>query len=232
MSDLGFVNYFLGIEVMQREQGFFICQRRFAEEVLKKFGMSGSKMVGTPIVPGSKLDRDNDGCLVDATHFKQLVGSLFYLTSTRPDMMYITGLLSRYMSRLTEMHFQVAKRALRYLKGTVNFGIMYKHGDGDKFWGFTDIDYAGDTEDNRSTSGYVFMLSSGAVSWSSKKQSVVALSTTEAEYIAAASSACQAMWLKNILKQLGYKEEGCICIMCDNTSTIKLSRNPVLHGRS
>lgn len=97
---------------------------------------------------------------------------------------------------------------------------------------FTDSDYAGDMEDSKSTSGYAFLLSSGAISWSSKKQPIVTLSTTEAEFVAAANCACQAIWMKRILKELGHENEDCTCIKCDNTSTIKLSKNPVLHGRS
>lgn len=232
MTDMGSMSYFLGIEVLQKEESIFIFRKRYALEVLKKFGRLESNIVGTPIVPGLKLDKDKHGNAVDATFFKQLVGSLFYLTSTRPDLMFITSLLSRYMASPTELHLQAAKRALRYLKGTVDYGIFYKHAADNKFSAFTDSDYAGDVEDSKSTSGYVFMLSLGAISWSSKKQPIVTLSTTEEEYVATASTACQAMWLKGILKQLGYEEGKCISIMCDNTSTIKLSKNPVLHGRS
>lgn len=114
-----------------------------------------------------------------------------YLTATRPDMMFVVNLLSRYMERPTELHLQAAKRALRYLKGTLDFGLFYKKEGNEKLIGYTDSDYAGDQDDRKSTSGYVFMMSSGAVSWSSKKQPVVTLSTTEAKFIAAASSACQ-----------------------------------------
>jgi hypothetical protein len=98
--------------------------------------------------------------------------------------------------------------------------------------GFTDSDYAGDQDDRKSTSGYVFMLGTGAVSWSSKKQPIVTLSTTEAEFVAATSCACQAIWLRRILEEIQFKQQGATSIYCDNSSTIKLSRNPVLHGRS
>lgn len=128
---------------------------------------------------------------------------------------------------------QAAKRALRYLKGIVDYGLFYKHCTNTKLLGFTDSNYAGDVEDSKSTSDYVFMLSSATISWSSKKQPIVTLSTTEAEFVAAAVSACQAVWLKRVLAQIGHGvEEDCTTIMCDNTSTIKLSKNPVLHGRS
>lgn len=131
-----------------------------------------------------------------------------------------------------EMHLQAAKRILRYLQGTTYYGLFYKKGEKSNLFGFTDSGYAGDIDDRRSTSGYVFMLGSGAVSWSLKKQPIVTLSTTEAELVAATSRAYQAIWLRKILEELQLKQQGATSIYCDNSSTIKLSKNPVLHGRS
>ncbi|XP_070667391.1 secreted RxLR effector protein 161-like [Malus domestica] len=128
-----------------------------------------------------------------------------YLTATRPDMMFIVSLISRYIERPTEIHLRAAKRALSYLKGIVNLGMFYRNGGNKELIGYTDSDYTGDQDDRKSTSGYVFMLSSWAMSWSSKKQSMVTLSTAEVEFIDAASSACQAIWLRRILQQLGYE---------------------------
>jgi hypothetical protein len=232
MSDLGKMRFFLGIEVLQGLDSIYICQKKYALEVLKRFGMMKSNSVNNPIVPGCKANKDEDGIKVDETYDKQLVGSLMYLTATRLDMMFVTCLINRYMSKPTELHLQVANRALRYLRGTVNFGIHYKKGGSGELLAFTDSDYAGDMEDRKSTSGYVFLLSSGAVSWSSKKQPIVTLSTTEAEFVAAAMCVCQALWIKRILKELGHSNGGCTQVKCDNSSTIKLSKNPVMHGRS
>ncbi|XP_048437163.1 secreted RxLR effector protein 161-like [Pyrus x bretschneideri] len=161
-----------------------------------------------------------------------MVGSLMYLTATRPDLMYTVSLISRYMEYPAETHVMAAKRILRYIKGTVEFGVFYKKGGDEGLIGYTDSDYAGDQDDRKSTSCYVFMLNSGAVSWSSKKQPVVTLSTTEAEFIAAASSACQVVWLRRILSSLNLRQTGSTVVYCDNVSTIKLSKNPVMHGRS
>ena len=122
---------------------------------------------------------------------------------------------------------------LRYLKGTTEFGIFYKKGVvDDELATYTDSDYAGDLEDRKRTSGYVFLLSSGAVSWSSRKKPVVSLSTTEAEFIVAASCACQAVWLKRVLGKLSQNQGKSTTIRCDNSSAIKLSKNPVMHGCS
>jgi hypothetical protein len=232
MTDLGKMRYFLGIEIFQMADGTYISQRKYSLDVLKRFGMEESNSVKNPIVPGGKIFKDKDGVKVDTTFFKQVVGSLMYLTATRPDLMFVVSLISRYAGQPTELHLQAAKRVLRYLKGTTNFRIFYKKGGSDELIAFTDSDYASDLEDRKSTSGYVFMLSFGAVSWSSKKQPIVTLSTTEAEFVAAASCACQVVWMRRILEKLGHSHGNSTTIFCDNSSTIKLSKNPVMHGRS
>lgn len=232
MTDLGKMKYFLGVEVVQNSDGIFIGQRKYAREVLERFGMKQCNSVYNPIVPGCKLSKDGSGAEIDATMYKKMVGSLMYLTATRPDLMYSVCLISRYMEKPTEMHLQAVKRIFRYLKGTVELGIRYRRCGEGSLVAFADSDYAGDVDDRKSTSGYVFMLGTGAVSWSSKKQPVVTLSTTEAEFIAAASCACQGVWLRRILEKLGHVQGMATTIYCDNSSAIKLSRNPVLHGRS
>ena len=232
MTNLGKMRYFLGLEVLQRSDGVFISQKKYALEVLKWFGMDKSNSVHNPIVPGFKLVKDEGGVKVNKTYYKQIVGSLMYLTATRPDMMFVVSLISRYMENPTELHLQAAKRVLRYLKGTTEFGIFYKKGGDDELAAYTNSDYAGDLEDRKSTSDYVFLLSSGAVSWSLRKQPVVSLSTTEAEFIAAASCACQAVWLKRVLGKLSQNQGKSTIICYDSSSAIKLSKNPVMHGRS
>jgi len=231
MTDLGKMRFFLGIEVLQKPEGIFLCQQKYANDVLKRFAMFESKPVKSPIVSGSKVNKDVNGMLVDDINFKQIVGSLMYLTATRPDIMFSVSLISRYLSRPTELHLQAAKRILRYLKGTTSYGIFYKKGEEANLLAFTDSDYAGDEDDSKSTSGYVFLFSSGAVSWMSKKQPIVTLSSTEAEFVAAAGCACQAIWMKRVLRFLTNSQNS-TRIMCDNSSTIKLSKNPVMHGRS
>ncbi|XP_019433125.1 PREDICTED: uncharacterized protein LOC109340021 [Lupinus angustifolius] len=232
MTDLGKMKYFIDIEVVQTTTGIFIGQKKYAQEILERFHMENCNPVRTPIEPGLKLSSDLDGERVDITYFKQIVGSLMHLTATRPDIMYVVCLISRYMERATELHLRIAKRVLRYLKGTTDFGIFYKKNGSLVLTGFTNSDYARDLDDRQSTSGQVFIIGSTAVSWASKKQQVVTLSTIEAEFIAAATSACQAIWLRRILEELHSYQDGPTVIHCDNSSTIKLSKNPVLHGRS
>eukprot|EP00257_Ricinus_communis_P015773 XP_015573748.1 uncharacterized protein LOC107261134 [Ricinus communis] len=232
MSDLGMMHYFLGIEVMQSSTGVFISQKKYVQEILDRFKMKDCNPASTPSEFAWKLNKDAEGKKVDSTIYKQIVGSLMYLTSTRPDIMHAVSVISRYMECPTEMHLLTAKRILRYLQGTKEFGLFYKKGGKSALIGFTDSDYARDVEDWKSTSGFFFSLGSEVVSWSSKKQPIVTLSTTEAEFVAATSCAYQAIWLRNILKELRFKQEEATTIYCDNSSAIKLSKNHVLHGRS
>ncbi|GJV64548.1 retrovirus-related pol polyprotein from transposon TNT 1-94 [Tanacetum coccineum] len=230
MTDLGKMRYFLGIEVIQNSAGIHISQRKYAVDMLSRFKMVECNAVVNPMVPGCRL-RHDDGEPVDETLFKQLVGSLMYITSTRPDIQFVVSFISRFMSKPTETHLAAAKRVMRYIQGTLDYGIWYKRGGKGKMEVFTDSDYAGDLNDRKSTSGYSVLWDGAAVSWSSKKQSIVALSSTEAEYVAAASCACQVIWVPQILEELGVKQIRGSVIKCDNTSAIQLSINPVFHGR-
>lgn len=232
MTDLGKMRYFLGVEVTQDTKGIFIAQQKYAKEILSRFGMEQCNMVCNPIVPGNRLSKDDNGKRVDAANFKQMVGCLMYLLATRPDLAYVVCLIARYKEKPTEMHFAAAKRILRYLKGSLQYGILYKKGAMScELEGWSDSDYAGDLDDRKSTSGYVYKFGSGAISWSSKKQAIVTLSTTEAEFVAASSCACQGIWLRKILHHLYQTQRSCTKIYCDNSSSIKLSKNLVLHGR-
>jgi hypothetical protein len=156
-----------------------------------------------------------------------------YMLATRPDMAFSVCLAARYMERPIEMHLVALKRILRYLKGTLNLGILYKCKT-DKnlvLQGWSDSDYAGDHDDRKSTSGYIFTMGTSAICWSSKKQPIVTLSTTEAEFVSSASCVCQCIWVRSILKRLNVKQDGSTFINCDNSSSIKLSKNPILHDR-
>ncbi|GAU23238.1 hypothetical protein TSUD_172660 [Trifolium subterraneum] len=234
MTDLGKMRHFLGIGVIQNEPGIFICQKRYAKEILERFNMDKSNEVCSPSVTGTKLSKHHKGEEVNPTQFKQIVGSLMYLTATRPDIMFAVNLIARrFMEHPVESHMMAAKRVLRYIRGTLELGIMYKKEKQEaRFLAYSDSDYGGDLEDRKSTSGYVFKIGSGAVSWSSKKQPVVTPSSTKAEFIFAAYCACQGIWLQRILLNMGFKLNKCLTVFCDNNSTIKLSKNPVLHGRS
>lgn len=146
--------------------------------------------------------------------------------------MYAVSFLSRFMAAPKEGHLLAAKKILRYLRGTIKFGIFYKRSSDSTLKGYTDSDFAGDLDGGKSTSGYVFMMGDGAVAWSSKKQPIVTLSTTEAEYVAATTCACQSIWMKEVLNSIEEDHCKCVTVFCDNSSSIKLSKNPVFHGRT
>ncbi|KAK2966883.1 hypothetical protein RJ640_028893 [Escallonia rubra] len=232
MNDLGLLHYFLGIEIQQTEGGIFICQKKYGETILKKFKMYGCKSVGTPLVVDQKLIREDGSGDVNASLFRSLVGSLLYLSATRPDIMYATSLLSRFMLKPSRIHYGAAKRVLRYIQGTLDFGIMYKKNEKLQLSGFCDIDWAGSVDDMRSTSGYAFSLGSGMFSWASKKQQTVAQSSAEAEYVAAAVATSQAIWLRRILGDMGEEQAEATTLMCDNKSAIAMTKNPGNHCRT
>ncbi|KAL0297348.1 UNVERIFIED_CONTAM: Retrovirus-related Pol polyprotein from transposon RE2 [Sesamum radiatum] len=232
MSDLGLMHFFLGIEINQEKEGIFICQRKYTETLLKKFKMESCKTVTTPLVTGEKYQKEDGSQKVDGSMYRSLIGSLLYLTATRPDIMFATCLLSRFMQSPSQVHYAAAKRILRYLRGTKDFGIWYKSTNDAKLVGYTDSDWAGSVDDMKSTSGYTFSLGSGIFSWASKKQATVAQSSAEAEYIAAAATSNQAIWLRRILEDIGEKQEEPTTIYCDNKSAIAITKNPVQHSRT
>ncbi|GKD47729.1 retrovirus-related pol polyprotein from transposon TNT 1-94 [Tanacetum coccineum] len=188
--------------------------------------------VGTLIEHKAKPSKHDRGKVVDSTLFKSLVGSLRYLTCTRPDILFVVGLISRFMEEPTTKHLKIAKRILRYIKGTVDYGMFYSISEDFKLVGYSDSDWAGSKDDGRSTSGFLFFLGNNAFTWSSKKQPIVTLSSCEAEYIAATSCVCHAIWLRSMLKELHMEQEDATEIYVDNKSAIDLAKNPVYHDLS
>ena len=232
MSDLGEMKYFLGMEIHQCSTGIFISQKKYALDLLKKFKMERCKVVSTPLVYNEKLSKEECGDKADPTAYRSLIGRLLYLTATRPDLMFTASLLSRFMHSPGQVHFGVAKKVLRYVKGTADYGIWFTPSENGLLQGYCDSDWAGSVDDMKSTSGYVFSLGSGVFSWNSKKQEVVAQSSAEAEYIAAAGAANQAIWLRKVLDDLEMGPREATVIKVDNKSAISMAQNPVLHGRS
>lgn len=167
-SDMGMLHHFLGMEIYQEEEGVYISQKNYAEKILKKFGMHECKPVATPLVVNEKLMKDNGTKKVDATLYRSLVGNLLYLTATRPDIMFATSLLSRFMHCPSQTYLGAAERVLRYLQGTVNFGVRYERNLQQKLVGYCDSDWGGCFDDMKSTSGYAFSFGSGVFSWASE----------------------------------------------------------------
>ncbi|KAJ9541453.1 hypothetical protein OSB04_027959 [Centaurea solstitialis] len=193
--------------------------------------MSGCHSIGTPMATGNSIGPDHEGKDVDLRNYRSMVGSLMYLTASRPDIMFATCVCARYQAKPKESHLAAVKRIFRYLKGTPYYGIWYPKGLGFELQAYTDADYGGCNMDRKSTSGHLQFLGNKLVSWASKKQQCVSTSTAESEYVAAASCCSQVLWMQSQLRDYGleYKK---IPIYCDSKSAIAISANPVQHSKT
>src|SRR3954471_1321057 len=231
MSLMGELNFFLGLQIKQLIQGTFVSQTKYCMEFLKRFGMSEAKEIDTPMATNGNLDKDEKGKEVDVKLYRGMIGSLLYLTASRPDIIFSVCMCARYQSCPKESHLKAVKRILRYLSGTTTYGLWFPKGYECYLVGLSDSDFAGCKSDRKSTSGTYHLFSNSFISWHNKKQVSVALSTAEAEYVAAGSCCAQILWLKQQLIDFGIKLDQ-IPIMCNNTSAIHLRKNPVLHSRT
>ncbi|WVZ80557.1 hypothetical protein U9M48_028025 [Paspalum notatum var. saurae] len=221
MSLMGELQFFLGLQIKQGPEGTFVHQAKYTRDILKKFEMGDSKPMTTPMSTNTALDADEDGEAVDQKEFQGMIGSLLYLTATRPDIQFAVCLCARYQASPRTSHRQAVKRIFRYLKFTPELGLWYSSGSFLSLRGFSDADHAGCRIDRKSTSGTCQLLGTSLVSWSSRKQASVSLSTTDAEYIAAAST----------LSDFGHRF-GKIPLLVESTSAISVAKNPVLHSRT
>ena len=230
IADMGEVEWFLGIRIQRdRAKGVIrISQKTMAEDILARFNMNEAKPFPVPIKRGAAPCVGGD--VVDVP-YGELVGSLMYLmVCTRPDLAYAVGVLARYMQTPTAEHWTLAKGVLRYLKGTTDLGLEYRKGSATVV-GFGDADYGGDLDTRRSTTGFVFLMADGAVSWSSRRQRTVAVSTAEAEYQAAAAATKEGLWLKQLMQDLG-QPVFTVPIRSDNQAALTLVADPVIGERS
>lgn len=232
MSDLGRLNYYLGIEVIQSKGGVVLKQERYARKILEEVGMGECNAVHVPMDPGLKLSKSPEEESINETEFRRNIGCLRYLIHTRPDLAHSVGVLSRYMHDPKASHGAALKQVLRYLKGNVSFGLYYKSDGKKELVGYSDSSYNSDQDDGKSTTGHVFYLNGCPITWCSQKQKIVALSTCEAEFMAATETAKQAIWLSDLLEEITEGETERAVIRIDNRSAIALTRNPVFHGRS
>ncbi|GJU75105.1 retrovirus-related pol polyprotein from transposon TNT 1-94 [Tanacetum coccineum] len=207
MSMMGQMSFFLGLQISQSPRGIFINQSKYASKIVKKYGMLTSDSIDTPMVEKNKLDEDLQGTPIDATLYRGKIGSLLYLTSSRPDLIYAVCLCARYQAKPTEKHLNVVKWIFRYLKGTINMGIWYSK----------------DT-------GSAQFLGDKLVSWSSKKKKCTAISSTEAEYNALSGCCAQILWMHSQLTYYGFQFNK-ILMYHDNKSAIALCCNNVEHSR-
>uniref|UniRef100_A0A2N9FN54 Integrase catalytic domain-containing protein n=1 Tax=Fagus sylvatica TaxID=28930 RepID=A0A2N9FN54_FAGSY len=241
MKDLGAAKKILGMEIRRDREArkLWLSQKNYIRKVLEKFSMLDAKPVSTPLanhfrLSGSQCPKNEEEIEnMSKVSYASAVGCLMYaMVCTRPDLAHAVSIVSRYMANPGREHWNAVKWIFRYLKGTAEHGILFSRQPGtNSVVGYVDADYAGEVDDRRSTTGYVFTLSGGPICWKSTLQSIVAMSTTEAEYMAVAEAAKEALWLKGLVKELGLNQGG-VQMHCDSQSAIYLAKNQVYHART
>ncbi|GJW61910.1 retrovirus-related pol polyprotein from transposon TNT 1-94 [Tanacetum coccineum] len=212
-------------------KNIFINQAKYALEILKKHNMDNCHSIGTPLATKPKLDVDLSGEPLDQSDYRSKIGSLMYLTSSRPDLVQAVCYCARYQARPTQKHLKEVKRIFKYLKGTINMGLWYPKDSGFELIAFSDADHAGCLDTRKSTSGGIQFLGDKLVSWMSKKQNCTAMSSAEAEYVALSASCAQVMWMRTQLQDYGFNYNK-IPLYCDSQSAIAISCNPVQHSHT
>ncbi|XP_048431488.1 uncharacterized mitochondrial protein AtMg00810-like [Pyrus x bretschneideri] len=232
LKDLGRLSYFLGLQISYQSNGdIFVNQSKYINDLLHKAGMDSCKPSATPCKPHDSLLLTEGMSLTNPTFYRSIVGSLQYLTFTRPDIAFAVNSVCQFMKAPTDVHFGVVKRILRYLKGTMQYGIVYSAATKPSLKAFSNFDWAADLNTQRSVTGYLVFLGNNPISWQSKKQSSVSRSSTEAEYKALAHTATDLAWIRAVLKDLELFLPTPLVIHCDNLSAIALSANPVFHSQ-
>ncbi|KAI9190951.1 hypothetical protein LWI28_001272 [Acer negundo] len=231
MSMVGELNYFLGLQIKQIHDGIFISQAKYAKSLVKKFGLENAKHCDIPMSTTLKLSKDANGKNVEQNLYRGMIGSLFYLTVSMPDISFSVGVCARYQANPKESYLVAVKRIIRFVNSTSNHGIWYSFNTNPSLVGFSDAHWGGNCDGMKSVLGGCFFPGNSLVSWFCKKQNSISLSITEAEYIAAGSACTQLMWMKQMLADYSL-EQRTFTLFCDNMSAINISKNPVQHSRT
>ncbi|RVW13866.1 Retrovirus-related Pol polyprotein from transposon RE1 [Vitis vinifera] len=233
MKDLGPLGYFLGIQASRDSSGLHLRQSKYIGDLLQRTKMAGAKPASSPCTTGLKLSTHVGEPLTASqiTEYRQTMGALQYCTLNRPDIAFSVNQLCQHMHCPNSVHWTTAKRVLRYLKGTIDLGLWYTKGE-QTLQAFCDSDWAGNPDDRRSTTGYGVFFGSCLISWTAKKQSVVARSSTEAEYRALTITTAELYWIRMLLKKLHISLPTAPTIWCDNSGALALASNPVFHART
>ena len=233
---VGDASIFVGMQIERdrTRESIFIHQSSYAKKILERFGRMDAKSMSVPCDPGSTLKLLLKEEEVENVPYREAIGSLMFLSIvSRPDISYAVNLVSRFLERHGKQHWLAVKRIISYVAGTIEYGIEYRSGGSDLVLeGYSDADFAGDVETRRSTTGYVFELAGGPVTWASQRQKLVTLSTTEAEYVAASITSREAVWLRKLLSEIECPCKEATTIHVDNQSAIRLMKNPEFHKRT
>jgi hypothetical protein len=231
MSMMGELSFFLGLEVQQKEDGILIHQAKYTRDILAKYNLSDCKPSNTPFAAQTTLVPDLEGPSVNPHTYRSMIGSLMYLTASRPDIMWAVGCCARFQSNPKQSHETAVKRIFRYLKGTPKLGLWYPKSDNFDLIAYSDSDHAGCRIDRKSVSGGCQFLGNRLVSWQSKKQTTVSISTAQAEYTAASSCCCQVLWIQNQLLDYGLNIMR-TPIYIDNDACRDIVKNPIDHSKT
>jgi hypothetical protein len=231
IKDLGNLAFFLGVQVTRSPTSLHLCQDKYIKELLHRTRMLGAKPTPSPCPAGSKLSKLDGEPLLDSTEYRQVVGALLYCTLTRPDIAYAVNQLCQHMHSPSSTHWSAAKRVLRYLKHTLDHGLLFTPGNL-HLQAYSDSDWAGNPDDRRSTSGFGVYLGNCLISWSAKKQVVVSRSSTEAEYRSMALTTDELFWIRMLFQELCIPLTSPPILWCDNLSALALASNPVYHTRT
>jgi hypothetical protein len=232
MKDLGPLSYFLGIAVTRHTGGLFLCQKNYAAEIIDRAGMSSCKPSATPVDTKQKLSVSSGVPFEDPTLYRSLAGALQYLTFTRPDISYAVQQICLHMHAPKTEHMNALKRILRYLQGTMHFGLHMYPSSISSLTSYIDANWGGCPDTRRSTSGYCVFLGDNLISWSSKRQPTLSRSSALAEYRGVANVVSESCWIRNLLLELHFPIRKATLVYCDNVSAIYLSGNPVQHQRT
>ncbi|XP_022020152.1 uncharacterized mitochondrial protein AtMg00810-like [Helianthus annuus] len=232
MKDLGPISYFLGVAVTHTNKSLFLTQEKYAMEVLERAGLADCSVAATPVETQQKLSSKTGTPLPDATKYRRLAGALQYLTFTRPDITYAVQQVCIHMHAPTSIHMNALKRILRYIKGTISFGLYISPSPTTSLVSYTDADWGGCPDTRRSTSGYCVYMGDNLLSWSSKRQPTLSRSSAEAKYRGVANVVSEVCWIRNLLLELHTPPSRATIVYCDNVSAIYLTGNPVQHQRT
>lgn len=226
------MKYFLGLEIARTKEGIYVCQRKYALELLNETGMLGCKPSSIPMEPNQKLSKDDGEAFDDTKLYRRLIGKLIYLTITRPDLCFAVQKLAKYTAAPRVPHYQALLKVLRYIKGTVSQGIFFSAKSSLQLKGFADADWGAFPDTRRSVSGYCIFLGDSLISWKSKKQKIASSSSAEAEYRSMAMATRQIVWLRYLLQDFHIDQSKPSVMFCDNTAAIHTAHNPVFHERT